>query len=114
MANYFYTEIHSEKLTAAIAAEILAKIGTERPINNFTYYDGHLMCYTRGLTNISDILNSYGFTDEEVKVEDEFERFWNSLSSEELEQICNETKMETEVESKKEVRVNYQSKFYRW
>ena len=57
MANYFYTEIHSEKLTAAIAAEILAKIGSERPINNFTYYDGNLECYTRGLTNISDILN---------------------------------------------------------
>jgi len=89
MANYFYTEIHSEKLTAAIAAEILAKIGTERPINNFTYYDGHLECYTRGLTNISNILNSYGFTNEEVKVEDEFERFWNSLPEEEYKRIID-------------------------
>ena len=82
MANYFYTEIHSEKLTAAIAAEILTKIGSERPINNFTYYDGNLECYTRGLTNISDILNAYGFTNEEVKIEDEFERFWNSQQGE--------------------------------
>ena len=87
MANYFYTEIHSEKLTAAIAAEILAKIGTERPINNFTYYDGNLECYTRGLTNISDILNSYGFTNEEVKVEDEFERFWNNQQGENSENV---------------------------
>lgn len=90
MANYYYTEIHSEKLTAAIAAEILAKIGTERPINKFTYYDGYLMCYTRGLTNISDILNSYGFIDEEVKVEDEFERFWKSLPEKENERTCED------------------------
>ena len=82
VANYFYTEIHSEKLTAAIAAEILTKIGSERPINNFTYYDGNLECYTRGLTNISDILNAYGFTNEEVKIEDEFEKFWNSQQGE--------------------------------
>ena len=93
MANYFYTEIHSEKLTAAIAAEILAKIGAERSINNFTYYDGNLECYTRGLTNISDVLNSYGFTNEEVKVEDEFEKFWNSLPKEEYEKICEENSL---------------------
>ena len=90
MANYFYTEIHSDKLTAAVAAEILVKIGSERPINNFTYYDGNLECYTRGLTNISDILNSHGFTDEEVKIEDAFVRFWSSLPEEEYKRICED------------------------
>jgi hypothetical protein len=92
MANYFYIEIHSKKLTAVIASEILVKIESERLIHNFTYCDGYLKCYTRGLTDISDILNSYGFTNEEVKIEDEFERFWNSLSEEEYKKICEESK----------------------
>lgn len=114
MANYYYVEINSEKLTAALAAEILAFIGKNGGVNSFNYYDGHLEYYTRGLKNISEIIRPYNFTDEEVIVEDEFERFWNSFPPEELEQICNEAQAETEAESKKEIRVNYQSKFYGW
>ena len=79
MANYYYVEINSEKLTAALAAEILAFIGKNGGVHNFNYYDGHLDYYTRGLENISEIIRPYNFTDEEVKIEDEFDRAWTAI-----------------------------------
>lgn len=79
MANYYYVEINSEKLTASLAAEILAFIGENGGVNNFNYYDGHLDYYMRGLKNISEIIRPYNFTDEEIKVKDEFEYAWTAI-----------------------------------
>lgn len=112
MANYYYVEINSEKLTAALAAEILAFIGKNGGVHNFNYYDGHLDYYTRGLENISEIIRPYNFTDEEVKIEDEFERFWNNLPEEEYKRLCNEACVKTG--SGKEIQVDRQSKLSEW
>lgn len=96
--NYYNIEIESEKLTTAVAAELLNKMGEHNLIENFSYHHsrehqgGRLSSYTRGLPNIVEILKKYNFEDREVKVEDEFERFWNSLSKEELEEIKNNAK----------------------
>ena len=59
-----------------------------RRIRWFDFSEGGIIKYnSRGLEDISEILEKYGITEEEVKVEDEFERFYNSLSPEELKQI---------------------------
>ena len=122
MANYYAIEIKSEKLTAAVAAELLNKMGEHNLIENFSYHHsrehqgGQLSSYTRGLPNIAEILEKYDFEDGEVKIEDEFERFWNSLPQEEHEKIYQENQVETETEPKSETKyqTNYQSKFYGW
>lgn len=103
-------------MTPSVAAKLLERIGEHNLIQNFSFYDGHMFSYTRGCPNIADILTEENFTKEEVKIEDEFERFWDNLSPEEYEEICGESRTETETkaESEKKIRVNYQSKFHGW
>jgi hypothetical protein len=101
-------------MNAKVAAKLLERIGEHNLIQNFSFYDGHMFSYIRGCPDIADILTEANFTKEEVKIEDEFEQFWNNLSPEEYEQICKESQAETEAESEKEIRVDYQSKFYGW
>lgn len=103
MANYYAITIDSEKMKARVAAKLLERIGEHNLIRNFSFYNGHMFSYTRGCPDIADILTEYNFTNEEVKIEDEFERFWNSLPPEEYEQICKEAQAETEAESEKPV-----------
>ena len=103
MANYYAITIDSEKMKARVAAKLLERIGEHNLIRNFSFYNGHMFSYTRGCPDIADILTEYNFTSEEVKIEDEFERFWNSLPPEEYEQICKEAQAETEAESEKPV-----------
>ena len=116
MANYYAITIDSEKMNAKVAAKLLERIGEHNLIQNFSFYDGHMFSYTRGCPNITDILTEENFTKEEVKIEDEFERFWDNLSPEEYDEICNETQTNTEVQPKNEVKyqINYQSKFNGW
>ena len=114
MANYYAITIDSEKMNAKVAAKLLERIGEHNLIQNFSFYDGHMFSYTRGCPDIADILTEENFTKEEVKIEDEFERFWDNLPPEEYEQIYQEGQMETKTESEKKVRVNYESKFYGW
>jgi hypothetical protein len=103
LANYYAITIDSEKMKAKVAAKLLERIGEHNLIQNFSFHDGHMFSYTRGCPDIADILTEYNFTNEEVKIEDEFERFWNSLPPEEYEQICKEAQAETEAESEKPV-----------
>ena len=73
MANYYYVKIESEKMTQDIASKIFQEMTTKNQIRNFCFIEGHLTYNTRGLTDISEILNEAGFTDEEIEVKDEFD-----------------------------------------
>lgn len=91
MANYYYVEIKSEKLTQEVAAEIFNHIMRHQRVRWFNFSESGSINYnSRGLEDISEILEKYGITEEEIKVEDEFERFYNSLSPEELKQMEEE------------------------
>lgn len=123
MANYWYINIKSNNLTVEAASEILKYTGENHLIRSFDYIHGNyvdgklggeLHMNTRGLPNIISILEKYGITEDEIKWEDEFDRFWNNLPPEEYEQICEEGRAETEAKPEKEIRVDYQSKFYGW
>ena len=88
MANYYYVEIKSKKIDSKAAVEIFNYIMRHRRVRWFDFSEGGIIKYnSRGLEDISEILEKYGITEEEVKVEDEFERFYNSISPEELKQI---------------------------
>ena len=73
MANYYYVTIKSDKMTQEVAAEILQEMATKNLIRAFTYHEGYLYYNTRGLTDISPILNKAGFVDSEIDVKDEFD-----------------------------------------
>ena len=68
MANYYYVTIKSDKMTQDIAAKIFDKAAKNHRIRYFDYDENHLKFNTRGLPDIGDILESYGFKDEEVEV----------------------------------------------
>ena len=102
MANYYYVDINSDNLTAEAASEILKYTGKNHLVRNFAYHHGEyndgkiggeLHMYTRGLPNIISILEKYEITEDEIKWEDEFKRFWNSLPKEEYEKICEENSL---------------------
>lgn len=73
MANYYYVTIKSDKMTQEVASKIFQKISASNLIRHFNFIEGHLNYNTRGLTDIVDILEEYGFTDEDIEVIDEFE-----------------------------------------
>lgn len=88
MANYWYVDINSNNLTAEAASEILKYTGENHLIRSFSYnhgnyvdgkFGGELHMNTRGLPNITSILEKYGITEDEMKWEDEFNAFYNSL-----------------------------------
>lgn len=80
MANKYYVKIKSPKMTQKIASEILQKIATKNLIYYFHYdEEGYLSYKTRGLTDITGILENNNFTIEEIKVEDEFEYFYKNM-----------------------------------
>lgn len=73
MANYYYVKIESEKMTQEVASKIFQEMATKNQIRSFNFHEGYLTYNTRGLTDISEILESVGFTNEEVEVKDEFD-----------------------------------------
>lgn len=95
MANYYYVTIKSDKMTQEVANEIFQEMATKNKIRSFNFHEGYLTYNTRGLTDISEILESVGFTDEEVEVKDEFELVYENFTEEELEAMKEKNK-ETE------------------
>ena len=101
MANYYYVKIESEKLTQRAVAEIFNYLTENCRVRWFDFSEGGLIKYnTRGLTDIGEILEKYEITDEEVEVEDEFERFYNTLPPEELKRMEEEYQRFKEEEAK--------------
>ena len=72
MANYYYVTIKSDKMTQEVANQIFQEMATKNKIRSFNFSEGYLAYNSRGLTDISEILDKTGFTDEEVEVKDEF------------------------------------------
>ena len=73
MANYYYVTIKSDKMTQEIANEIFNAISEKNRVRSFDFIEAGVVRYnTRGLTDITEILNKYDFTDEEIEVKDEF------------------------------------------
>ena len=85
MANYYYVDIESEKMTQDVANEIFQAIAPKQRIRWFNFSEGHLSYNTRGFINIGAILESYGFNLEEDKIDikDEFEMFYENLKESE-------------------------------
>lgn len=93
MANYYWVKLHSEKITQEVAAEIFIRLSSSCLVRHYNYTEGgHISYNSRGLIDISDILEKYYIDEEELEIEDEFERFYKSLSPEEYEQMVEEAK----------------------
>ena len=73
MANYYYVTIKSTKMTQGVANEILQTLANQCRIRHFDFCEGYLSYNTRGLIDISDILNAYDFNDSEIEIKDEFD-----------------------------------------
>ena len=101
MANYYYINIESEKMTQDVANEILQAIAPKQRIRWFEFSEGHLNYNTRNLEDISEILATYGFNDDEDKIEikDEFNYAYDNMMTPEeamkkkMEDIINEIQM---------------------
>lgn len=84
MANYYYVTIKSEKMTQEIANKIFQEIASKNLIRGFGFHKGCLTYNTRGLTDITTILNEAGIVDEEIEVKDEFDlAYENSMTPDE-------------------------------
>ena len=81
MANYYYVTIKSDKMTQEVASKIFQRMSTLNLIRHFSFIEGHLTYNTRGLTDIVDILEEYGFTDKDIEVKDEFELAYESINT---------------------------------
>ena len=81
MANYYYVDIKSEKMNQDIANEIFNVISSKNRIRRFSFSEGYLSYNSRGLTDITDILNKYNFNDEEdeISIKDEFELVYGTI-----------------------------------
>ena len=84
MANYYYVTIKSDKMTQEVANQIFQEMATKNKIRSFNFNEGYLTYNTRGLTDITTILNEAGFVDEEIEIKDEFDLVYESLTEEEL------------------------------
>lgn len=85
MANYYYVDIESEKMTQDVANEILQTIAPKQRIRCFNFSEGHLSYNTRGFINIGAILESHGFNLEEDKIDikDEFAMVYENMEENE-------------------------------
>lgn len=92
MANYYYVTIESDKMTQEVASKILQEMASKNYIRSFNFYEGYLTYNTRGLTDITTILEEAGFVDEEIKVKDEFELAYESFTEEEIRAMGEENK----------------------
>lgn len=91
MANYYYVKINNEKLTQEAAAEIFDILSKNCYVRYFNYGDGgHISYNTRGLIDIRSVLEKYYVDEEEMEIEDEFERFYASLTQEEKDEMAIE------------------------
>lgn len=84
MANYYYVTIKGDKMTQEVASKILQEMASKNYIRNFSFHEGYLFYNTRGLTDITSILNEAGFVDEEIEIKDEFDlAYENSMTPDE-------------------------------
>ena len=79
MANYYYVKIKSDKMTQEVANEIFQIISEKNLIRFFNFDEGYLYYNSRGLTDITKILEKYGFCDEEIEVKDEFALLYENM-----------------------------------
>lgn len=79
MANYYYVTIKSDKMNQYIANEIFQEINTNNLLRKFYFHEGCLSYTSRGLTNISKILEKYGFEEQEIEVKDEFDMIYKNM-----------------------------------
>ena len=101
MANYYYINIKSEKMTQNVANEIFQTIVPKQQVRWFEFCEGRLNYNTRNLEDISEILAAYGFNDDEDKIEikDEFNYAYDNMMTPEeamkkkMEDIINEIQM---------------------
>ena len=82
MANFYYVTIESDKMTQEVASEIFLEMAKKNLIRHFDFCQGYLKYNTRGLTDITEILERYGFTDEEIEVKDEFQLLYETMEAE--------------------------------
>lgn len=83
MANCYTVEItNEEKVNQNLALEIFNILVQKARVRSFDFCEcGKIEYNTRGLVDVTEILEKYDITDEDIKVEDEFERFWTNLEN---------------------------------
>ena len=93
MSNYYWVRLDNENLTQEAAAEIFTELSKHCFVRNFSYSEGGSISYnTRDLIRLDSILEKYCIDEDEMEIEDEFERFYKSLTSEEYERLVEENK----------------------
>lgn len=93
MANFYWVRLDNENLTQEVAAEIFAELSKHCLVRHFTYAEGgHISYNTRGLIRLEHILEKYGIDEDEMEIEDEFQRFYKSLTPQEYERLVEENK----------------------
>ena len=80
MANYYYVKIKNENINQELAAKILAQFATSCRVRHFSFCEGCISYNTRGLIDISDILEEYGINEAEIEIIDEFELVENGIT----------------------------------
>ena len=96
MTKYHIT-IKSKKMTQEVANEIFQAIVPKQIVRLFSFHEGYLSYHTERLIDISEILEAYGFNDEEDKIEvkDEFEYAYENMmtpeetTKKEIENVIN-------------------------
>ena len=96
MANYYSTKIESNKCSQEMAGEIFQKLMNKSRVRDFSFIETGCLSYnTRGLLDISDILERYGISENEISIKDEGDLTPSSLqelkkSYEEIQDVCIE------------------------
>ena len=96
MANYYSIRIESNKCSQEMASEIFQKLINKSHVRDFSFIETECLSYnTRGLLDISDILERYGISDNEISIKDEGDLTHSSLqeikkSYEEMRNVCAE------------------------
>ena len=86
--NYYYVYIKSDKITQKLAAQIFNEIASQGRVRSFKFIEAGMISYnSRGLADIGKLLEDAGVKDEEIKIQDEFERVYEYLDKEEKEKI---------------------------
>ena len=85
MANYYCITIQSEKCSQEMANEILQLVSMRNRIHDFVFYEGYIFYETRGIADISEILEKYNINENEITIEDKDNVLFQNIREQEEE-----------------------------
>ena len=101
MGNYYSIRIESDKCSQEMAGEIFQKLMNKSRVRDFFFIETECVSYnTKGLLDISDILEKYGISENEISIKDEGDLIHSSSQEinkfyKEILDVCMEVCKET-------------------